>query len=100
MPADAAAAVLNLAVTEAQGSGFVTVWPCGEAMPTAANLNFVAGQTVANAVVATVGAGGKVCVYTYAATHVIVDVGGYFATTSQFNALAAPVRLVDSRAGQ
>ena len=39
----AAAVVLNVTVTGAQGSGFVTVFPCGEALPTASNLNFVAG---------------------------------------------------------
>ena len=40
VPADAAAVVLNVTVTGAQGSGFITVFPCGEALPTASNLNF------------------------------------------------------------
>ena len=78
VPADAAAVVLNVTVTGAQGSGFVTVFPCGEALPTASNLNFVAGETVPNAVIAKVGAGGKVCLFTQSATHLIVDVNGYF----------------------
>jgi hypothetical protein len=36
------------------------------------------GQTIANAVIAKVGTGGKVCMYNLTATHIIVDVNGYF----------------------
>ena len=36
----------------------------------------MAGEVVPNAVFAKVGAGGKVCVYTLAATDLIVDVNG------------------------
>ena len=43
VPADAVAVVLNVTVTEAQGDGFITVFPCGAAQPTASNLNYVAG---------------------------------------------------------
>jgi hypothetical protein len=41
-------------------------------------LNYAAGDTVPNAVIAKLGAGGKVCLYTYAATNLIVDVNGAF----------------------
>ena len=56
--ADAAAVAVNVTVTDPDGPGFVTVWPCGQARPNASNLNFVAGQTVANLAVAALGAGG------------------------------------------
>ncbi len=75
---DAVAVVLNVTVTEAQGAGFVTVFPCGGGVPTASSLDFVAGSTVANAVVVAVGAGGQVCLFTQTATHLLVDVNGYF----------------------
>jgi hypothetical protein len=79
VPVDASAVVLNVTVTGAQGSGFITVFPCGEALPTASNLNFVAGDTVPNAVVVKLGAGGKVCLFAAeAATHLIADTNGYF----------------------
>jgi len=42
------------------------------------NINFVAGQTVANAVVATPDAQGRVCVHAFVPTHVVVDVSGTF----------------------
>jgi hypothetical protein len=78
VPADASAVVLNVTATQAQGPGFFTVFPCGTDRPTASNVNYVVGDTVPNAVVAKVGAGGKVCVFSYAATDMIVDVNGYF----------------------
>src|SRR5688572_4355445 len=34
VPDDAAAVVLNVTVTEAQGDGFITVFPCGSSQPT------------------------------------------------------------------
>jgi hypothetical protein len=100
VPADAEAVVLNVTVTGAEGSGFITVYPCGQAVPTTSNLNFVTGDTVANAVVVKMGAGGKVCLFAAeSATHLIADVNGYFPAGSGFESLS-PGRLLDSRAGQ
>src|SRR5690606_13337358 len=48
------AVVLNVTVTEPTDAGYVTVWPTGEPRPTASNLNYTAGQTVPNLVVAKV----------------------------------------------
>jgi hypothetical protein len=47
-------------------------------MPDASNLNFDAGPTVPNAVLATIGVGGKVCVYSTVTTHLIVDVNAAY----------------------
>ena len=100
VPIDAAAVVLNVTVTGAQGSGFITVFPCGEALPTASNLNFVTGDTVPNAVIVKLGAGGKVCLFAAeSATHLIADTNGYFPAGSGFAPLT-PGRLMDSREGQ
>ena len=78
VPAGAVAAVLNVTVTEAVGPGYVTVWPCGTDRPTASSLNFDTGSTVANGVIAKIGAGGKVCLYVSNGTHLITDIAGYF----------------------
>jgi uncharacterized protein YkwD len=64
--------------------------------PDTSNLNFAPGQTVANAVTTKVGAGGAVCVYNEAPTHLIVDVNGYFPSSANFGALD-PARLLDTR---
>ena len=69
--------MLNVTVISAAASGFVTVFPCGAALPEASNLNFDAGDTIPNAVVAKLGAGGAVCVYTSAPAGLLVDVNGY-----------------------
>jgi hypothetical protein len=92
------AVVLNVAVTEATAPSYLTVFPAGQPRPFASNLNFVAGQTVSNLVVAKVGAGGKVSVYDNAgATHVIFDVAGWFSsTTTSFTSLT-PARILDTR---
>ncbi|MCB0997674.1 MAG: hypothetical protein KDB40_00120, partial [Acidimicrobiales bacterium] len=96
VPAGGVAAVsLNVTATEPDGSGFVTVYPCGD-RPGASSLNFVTGQTVPNAVVAPVSAGGEVCFYANANTHLLADVNGWFATGSSLNALT-PTRLFDTR---
>ena len=63
MPANAAAAVLNVTVTGATGGGYVTAWPCGEPQPNASSLNYTAGATVPNAVVVKLGTAGKVCLF-------------------------------------
>ena len=78
VPADAAAAALNVTVTEAQGGGFVTVFPCGSPRPTASTLNFVAGSTIPNGAIAKIGVNGKICLYANNATHLIADIAGYF----------------------
>ncbi|MCU1391669.1 MAG: putative thermolysin family peptidase [Ilumatobacteraceae bacterium] len=96
VPADASAAVLNVTVTGAQGAGYVTVYPCGGEPPTASNLNYVAGETIANAVVTKIGDGGKVCIFSQAATDLVADVNGYFPSDPSLTPLV-PARLLDSR---
>jgi hypothetical protein len=93
-----AAVVLNVTVVQARAGGYATVFPCGEAVPNASNLNFAAGQTVPNAVVAKVGAGGKVCVFAEVPIDLLVDVNGYVPAGSSVGSLS-PARLLDSRPG-
>jgi hypothetical protein len=98
VPVGATAAVLNLAVTNPSGAGFATVWPCDQQRPLAANVNFVAGQTVSNAVVATLSAAGSICVYSNVADDVVVDVQGYL-TGSAYTGMR-PTRVLDTRNGE
>jgi hypothetical protein len=102
VPSDATAVVLNVTVDRPDGSGFVTVFPCGGSLPLASNVNYVADQTVANAVTVAVGVIGRVCVFTSTATHLIVDVNGAYSLslgTGRLVAGIAPSRLMDSRGG-
>ncbi len=96
VPLDAAAATLNVTVTGAAGAGYLTIWPCGSVMPNASSLNFAAGDTIANSAIVQLGAAGKVCVFTEAATDLIVDVNGYFPAGATFVS-QSPARFLDSR---
>lgn len=97
VPANARAVSMNVTVTQPRGSGYVTVFPCGQSRPTASNVNFTSAQTVPNAVVSGFGSGGLVCVFSSVATHLVVDVNGYFPTGSNYTPIR-PVRAEDTRA--
>lgn len=96
VPADAKAVTMNVTVTGAQANGIITVFPCGSPQPNASNINYQAGQVVANMVFAAVGANGRVCIYTSAATHLIADVSGSTPANSDVTVLS-PQRVADSR---
>jgi hypothetical protein len=77
------AVVLNItAVNEVGGNGFVTVYPTGSQQPNASTLNVFPGQTIANEIIAKVGSGGTVSIYTQASTHLIADIVGWFPGTT------------------
>ncbi|MFG2876073.1 hypothetical protein ACGFYU_13875 [Streptomyces sp. NPDC048337] len=100
VPAGVTAVALNVTTTEPQAAGHLTVYPAGQAASSTSNLNFSAGQTIANAVIVPVSADGKINVRngSGSGTHVIVDVVGYYspASTSSYMPVA-PERLIDTR---
>jgi len=92
--------VLNVTATDPTQSGYLTVWPAGSTRPLASNLNFVAGQTVPNLVIAKVGIEGKIALFNSAGrTDFVADIGGWFPVTSGLTPLV-PARLLDTRTGQ
>ena len=79
VPATGVGAVsLNVAVTNPAAAGFITVFPCGP-RNLVASVNYIAGQTVANAVIAPVSPSGTVCFYSSRRADLVVDVNGWFA---------------------
>jgi hypothetical protein len=99
IPTDASAVVLNVTATQPLAAGYVSVYPTGASLPTASNLNYAKGQTIANQVLAKVGSGGMVRLYTDAAAHLVVDLAGYYPAGATYTALDAPTRIVDTRSG-
>ncbi len=96
-PADATAALLNVTVTNPEDPGYVKVYPCGEEA-TISNLNYVAGQTVANLAAVKVAPGGQVCFKSFARADIVVDLAGWYAPGAGSAFVAAdPVRLFDTR---
>lgn len=102
VPKGARAVSLNVTVTNPREAGHLTVYPSGQTAPTASNLNFTAGQTVANSVIAPVGPDGRITVRNGAwqATDVVIDVNGYYTPDSQAAYVPnwwGPARTVDTR---
>ncbi|HWL42391.1 MAG TPA: hypothetical protein VNQ73_05565 [Ilumatobacter sp.] len=93
---DATSVAVNLTVTEPAANGYVTAYPCGDDLPGTSSLNFRAGETVANFAVVGVGEEGSICLYSLGSTQVIVDVQGAV-DSDAYTALAAPVRVLDTR---
>ena len=99
VPDTASAVVLNVTVTNPTASSYLSLWPAGAARPTAANLNFVPGQTVSNMVVLQLGAGAAVSMFNLTGSaDVVVDVLGWFPGSGTFTGLT-PARLMDTRPG-
>jgi hypothetical protein len=99
VPANATAVALNVAAVAPIAAGFVTAFPCGATQPTTSSLNYVAGKTIPNLVISSIGTNGSVCLFVSAGTHLVVDVGGMLPAAT-FQALPAPQRLLDSRPGK
>jgi hypothetical protein len=104
VPANATAVILNVTAVDETTAGFFTVYPTGNALPTASNLNWTAGETVPNLVSVGLGAGGSVTIFNgLGSADAIVDLEGYFApsgagTAGQFVPVV-PARITDTRAG-
>lgn len=77
VPADASAVVLNVVAIQPAAAGYVSVHPRGTQRPNASNLNSAPNSVVANSVVARVGPAGEICVFSFAAQHLVVDVAGW-----------------------
>lgn len=81
IPDTAGTVVLNVTGAAPEGDpGYLTVFPCGEARPTASNLNLQDLNTAA-AAVAKVGDNDRVCIYTFQPAEIIVDIVGFFPGT-------------------
>jgi hypothetical protein len=81
VPVGAAAISMNLTSDGATGAGFVTAYPTDGTFPVASNLNYVAATPVANAALVKLSAAGTLNTFVNVATHVIIDVNGYFTGT-------------------
>lgn len=82
IPAGATAVAMNVTVTSATSSGFLTIWP-GQTTspPTTSALNFRGGQTRANNGIFRLAADGTLSIYAglpSGSTDVVVDAIGYF----------------------
>jgi hypothetical protein len=93
IPASAMAISLNVTVTNTAGPGFILIYPQGGSQPTVSTLNYVAGQTIANAAIVPLGTGGGATVIAgVSGTDLILDTNGYY-YDGKFGGLAAGEQL-------
>ena len=106
IPATAKAIVGN-ATSLNSGDGYLTLYPQGAARPLAASSNFTAGQVMNAPFTVGLGASGEFMIYSTTRTDLVIDVLGYYSEEATdangagllFHPLAAPVRLLETRAG-
>jgi len=97
------AAVLNVTAVGAAGSGYLTVYPAGTTRPRTSTVNFSTPSAVPNRTVTRLSDGRFKITNSGSATHVVVDVVGWYAAPSvaggdEYQAVA-PSRVLDTRLG-
>ena len=101
IPATAQAYSLNVTVVPEGPLSYLTLWPTGQPQAFVSTLNSFGGLVVANAAIVPAGSGGAVSVYVTNATDVILDINGYFDSSSGPASYAlypaTPCRVADTR---
>jgi hypothetical protein len=77
LPDGTRVAVLGVVATQAAADGFLAVRPCGDTSEVS-SVNYVRGLDITNLVTVPLADDGRICVFSSAATHVVVDVFGGF----------------------
>lgn len=89
-----AAAVINFTVVAPGTAGYITAYPVGGTQPLAATVNYTAGSIVGNNAIVKLDQGAaanELNVYSFASTHLVGDIVGYFAAPGP--AVVAPKAL-------
>jgi hypothetical protein len=101
LPAGAAAAVLNLTVTQPKDGGNIRAFADGQPVPGTSNLNFTAGETIPNQVIVPL-AGDVADFYNDSSgtVQLVADLDGYYASGAIGSFVpVGPTRVVDTRSG-
>lgn len=83
---DVAALSVNLLVIVPSGEGWIAAWPVGTTMPLVSNLNYKAGDVLANSAILKINqTTADFNLYTTTATHFVADVTGYYSRPKRAN---------------
>lgn len=84
IPADAVAVAMNVTIVNPTAASNLRIFPANESVPTASNLNWVAGQSpTPNLVTARLSPDGKIKLFnTNGSVNVLADVAGYYTDSS------------------
>ena len=107
IPATAQVLVGNATSVLPTGLGYLTIYPSGGTRPTVASSNYAGGDVINGPFAVKLGTDGKFKIYTFATTHLVVDILGYYSEDAVdangagllFNPLPSPVRLLETRPG-
>jgi hypothetical protein len=83
---------LNLTVTDTFDDGYLAAAPAQVPLPLASNLNYTRGRDVAGLSITRVGANGALNLASYAGTHIIADIAGWFTGPSAADAGYRPTK--------
>lgn len=105
IPAAAQVLVGNATSVFPSGGGYLTIYPSGGTRPLVASSNYAGSDIINGPFAVKLGADGKFKLYTFATTHVVIDILGYYSTETSdangagllFNPLTSPVRLLETR---
>ncbi len=91
--------VMNVTATQPSIGGFLTIFPGdGATPPNASNLNFEAGETTSNLVIAKVDASGQIKIFNkFGTTNVLIDVLGFVPEGSVLHTGLLPARVLETR---
>jgi len=98
VPDDARGVILNVVAVGPDRSGYLTLYPCDEDVPSTSSLNYRRGQVVANSAILQLAGDGAICVFSSADVHVVVDVTSYIGQNGTITTIV-PARLVETREG-
>ncbi|HSP27184.1 MAG TPA: hypothetical protein VLN74_01460, partial [Ilumatobacteraceae bacterium] len=96
VPGGSTAVALNVTGVNASTPGFITVFPCSGTVPNTSTVNYVAGEARPNNTIVGL-TGGRVCIYSDAATEVLVDLLGSFGPSGLGYEPTPPIRVLDTR---
>ncbi len=105
IPASAQAVTGNITVlNQTAQTGYLTVYPDGQAAPLAANMIYEPGGILSNNFTVGLSSDGKFNIFGERTIDAVVDISGYYAPPVTgglyYHSLSKPIRLMDTRAGQ
>ncbi len=77
--AEASAVMLNVIAANPRADGYLTIFPCSSNRPEVSSVNFTAPAEATNLATVELASDRSICIYSFAATDVIVDVFGVMA---------------------
>ena len=89
---------VNVIAVRPGESGYLTLYPCDEDVPSTSSLNYRRGQVVANSAILQLAGDGAICVFSSADVDVVVDVTSYIGKNGTITTIV-PTRFVETREG-